>query len=114
MSSFPTLDRLSAVVDPLRGVARLDMVLLVALVLMSVDAALAVRYWQWESNPLLRAVGPAAMVAVKSTAATGIAAVWFGWDGVQEFRAARWCVWFLFALYSAVLVTNLAVLLLFA
>lgn len=73
------------------------------------DVALSLPHWHLETNPVALALGPAALVAVKTAALVGVAWLWF-YDDVHESRAARACVWGLLVLYALVVLGNVAVL----
>jgi hypothetical protein len=74
-----------------------------------VDIALTLPNWHHESNPVVLALGPWGMVAVKAVALAAMVLLWKR-TSISENRVARACLCFLFALYAVVAVTNLWVL----
>jgi hypothetical protein len=74
-----------------------------------VDILLTLSNWHHEGNPVVLALGPVGMVAVKVVALGALVLLWRETD-VRESFTARVCLWALCYLYAAVAVTNVAVL----
>jgi len=74
-----------------------------------VDIALTLTHWHHEGNPVVLALGPWGMVAVKAVALGAMVLLWQR-TSISEHSVARACLWCLCALYAVVAVTNVYVL----
>jgi len=74
------------------------------------DVAITLPNWEYESNPLLLALGPESVIPLKILALTVMLAVWFGTD-IRENPLLRQLPFVWFGLYAFVIATNVIVLL---